>query len=389
MSNQRSINALLARGLDSDKAKSLIAKNYTLQKIKTENDQRLYEFGLSEKDVKLLKKSVNRPPVPSDTLKDLLMDSAFTCNVCRDNELPIIVHHIDSWADSNSHHSDNLIVLCLNCHSKAHSQSSIATNLDKSRLKSFKKSWLEKVKSREIESVFRPPTWGIDEGVWDYLNHCRIIDLAKLNKVELHSIDGYQDLLTSNLIAKDGSYIWPSGNQLDPNKMHFMYEGGFVSPLRSLIAFYIEILKSILKKTNLKIISNDFRKSAVNALTNNNSVLAVTGGHRFKCLTPKELKGPGQRRKGYRKGRGLHVDFEIDAWETTSSSSHWTHLSGVWTCTSILLVRNISKNDKQVKVHCTCLAIGTGFTDYFPATPSIASMHEEYDEFDDHEEYGL
>jgi len=75
----------------------------------------------------------------------LLAKSAKTCNVCTDNT-EVIVHHIDE--DKTNNVEDNLIVLCISCHGKAHSKHQFSLNLTSNRLKKLKKEWEHKVENR-------------------------------------------------------------------------------------------------------------------------------------------------------------------------------------------------------------------------------------------------
>ena len=107
------------------------------------------------------------------------------------------------------------------------------------------------------------------------------------------------------------------------------------------------------------------------------------------------MHGPGQIRLGYLRKRGIELRFTIDAWEATSSSAHHSHLTGLWICTGILLVRSVTTRNHLLSIETTCLSIGTGFEDYQRYIPNIAFVRmekedEEYDQDEyDEEEYEI
>ncbi len=106
------------------------------------------------------------------------------------------------------------------------------------------------------------------------------------------------------------------------------------------------------------------------------------------------MHGPGQIRLGYLRKRGIELRFTIDAWEATSSSAHHSHLTGLWICTGVLLVRGITTRKHLLSINTTCLSIGTGFEAYQGYIPNIAFVRmEKEDEYDqdeyDDEEYKI
>jgi hypothetical protein len=76
----------------------------------------------------------------------LLCDSMHRCNVCR--EAGVIIHHIISIEDGGRSEEDNLIVLCLNHHNDAHSNSNLSKRLRREHLLEYKRRHLLWVASR-------------------------------------------------------------------------------------------------------------------------------------------------------------------------------------------------------------------------------------------------
>lgn len=88
----------------------------------------------------------NRPNLTETIKNEINYESDCTCCVCHDKGLNTQIHHIDK--NSSNNNKSNLAVLCLNCHSKAHTTSSMAQNLTPSLIKKYKKEWLKLVAER-------------------------------------------------------------------------------------------------------------------------------------------------------------------------------------------------------------------------------------------------
>jgi hypothetical protein len=375
--------ALIARGVNSTTARNLVSEGYTLRALQQKTEAELIDAGLQEFEIKKIH-DTKRPPIPTDTANKILFDSALTCAVCRDKNNPIVIHHLNEWHKSKDHSENNLIVLCLNCHSKAHSTSTISINLNEQRLRVIKDEWLKIVRTRESDALFAKSTWNPLGAVWDYFNHNRVIDIANEVGIDLMHIDGYSGLVASGVITESGSLIFPATmSTTDRSHIHYIYDGSIPGFDRSLVRFYGNVLRGILESTQWLNLTEIFRKSS-SSLAQEYPIVSVTGSFRYKNAR-KNISGPGQTIEGHKSARGLSVEFSIDAWETTSSSAHLTNLSGVWRSTCILLVRNITQSEKQAIVRCTCLAIGTGFTEYSGYVPPVAYKYDakEDDEVDE------
>ncbi len=373
--------ALLRRGVDENTAKRLVSEGHTISKLNTLNISSLESLGLTNEQINIIRDKT-RPPIPKATVNKLLYKCAYTCAVCREKTHPIIIHHLIEWSKTRNHNEDNLIVLCLACHSKAHSINTISMNLTIDKLKAFKDKWEAKVRKSESDALFTKTSWWILGAVWDYFNHNRIVDTAGRLGVDVKSANNYQNLVRAGTISNDGSYIWPSNVPLTcKNSISYIYDNSLLGFDRSLCNFYSSLIKLMLEQTEWLDVSTIFKRSTAQ-LIESYPIIVVTGSFRFNNIRKKHT-GPGQTINGYKTARGLKVEFSIDAWETTSQSAHSVNLSGVWRSTCILLVRSVSRSEKLSTVHCTCLAIGTGFTEFVSTTPAIAYRDESEDEEDD------
>lgn len=133
------IAALINRGVDSALAKKLKDNGHTLGSLQQLGDAELSALGFPEHAIATMRKG--RPSIPDDTLNDLLIANRFTCCVCQDSSRSIIVHHIEEWSVSRSHAPENLAVLCLEHHDKAHQKGGLSINLSPDHLRECKHRW--------------------------------------------------------------------------------------------------------------------------------------------------------------------------------------------------------------------------------------------------------
>ena len=142
---QKTFNALMERGFDSETANRLEKGGYTLSSLTTLDEKTLSSLNISEELLDIIRKG-KRPPIPSETMNKLLFESGWACCVCGKTSGGIIVHHIEKYSESHSHDEDNLVVLCLNHHGEAHTKRELGINLTPDRLRASKKLRLERVK---------------------------------------------------------------------------------------------------------------------------------------------------------------------------------------------------------------------------------------------------
>jgi len=142
---QKTFNALMERGFDSETANCLEKAGHTLTSLKSLDENELRSLNIRQELIDIILRE-KRPPIPSETMNKLLFESRYTCCACRDRSRGIIVHHIHKYSESRSHAEDNLVVLCLNCHGEAHTTRELQLNLTPERLRELKKQWLEYVK---------------------------------------------------------------------------------------------------------------------------------------------------------------------------------------------------------------------------------------------------
>ena len=87
-----------------------------------------------------------RTPISPELAAEVLFRSDRTCCVCRDRNRKVEIHHVDE--DPRNNDIGNLIVLCKDCHSDAHTTHAFARNLTAPLLRKYNESWRDIVRLR-------------------------------------------------------------------------------------------------------------------------------------------------------------------------------------------------------------------------------------------------
>jgi hypothetical protein len=353
--SRRSLDALFARGIDSTTAKKLLEKRHTVSKLKSYSTKRLKQLGLSDNSIQILVNG-NRPPIPQETVIDILFSSKSICCVCRDPDQPIIIHHIEEWSDSKDHSRDNLAVLCVGCHDKAHTQHKLSQNLTANKIKDFRQKWERQVREKDADVIL-----GIsntDYARWDYVNHLRVFELAKQLRIDLRQCNSFSALRRQKITDSRG-IINDLGLREAEAKPHcYMYSFGGGLQLYDYIS---DVITRILGKIRLYDITNSWSRNELSSILSPDQIISCQGAHYFKKLN-NQREERNQLRRGYRQKNGICLDFSFDAWEATSSSSWAARLAGRTVTTSICIVRSIEDDQGVLRINATCLALGTHFT---------------------------
>lgn len=87
-----------------------------------------------------------RTTIPKEMAAEVMFASDRTCCVCRLEKHKCQIHHIDGNPKNNV--IDNLAVICLHCHSEAHSIGAFVRSLAPDLIRLYNSSWREIVKHR-------------------------------------------------------------------------------------------------------------------------------------------------------------------------------------------------------------------------------------------------
>lgn len=150
------LSHFLAIGLDSGLAQKVAAAGYTLSRLRATSRSELARL-FTKQEVELLWNATRRKAIPEDTLKRLVEECDWKCCLCWDfkKESPIIIHHIVEHSKTQDDSYDNLVILCLNHHAKAHSKWEISrTPWPTELIRHRKQKWVEAI--ADFKAGLRP-----------------------------------------------------------------------------------------------------------------------------------------------------------------------------------------------------------------------------------------
>jgi len=345
--------ALMARGIDSMQATKIANNGWTLKKLKHENEDSLRAIGLNDEFIRKLLKEP-RPPIPNDTLMNVLFANRYQCCICRDPSQSIIVHHIDEWSISKSHNINNLAVLCLDHHDKAHSKKTLSQNLDVKSLQAAKQKWEEEVKQFDAEAILK--AMRLDYSNWNFINELRVFEIAKTLGFKFNRFERFEDLVALGIVQSDGLPT-PVRNET----LYYMYEGP------DILARYFYVTKvfhAVIHRLAVVNISDYLDKGTLGFAVVPGDFIFVQGAHTFSPTTNKKSgQGRSQICEGVRKANGVEVRFTFDRWEATSSSAKTCWLMGTRNQGSLIQVKDLSREGGRLIIRGTVLGICSNLGD--------------------------
>lgn len=340
------VAALMQRGLDSGKALAIQTAGYSLARLKSLDAPALRTLGLSEAQIASIHGG-RRAALPFGTLAKVLWDNRYTCCVCRQSSLAVIVHHIDPWAESRDHGAANIAVLCLEHHSRAHRKGELEQNLSQRQLKEFKRQWELEVAHLDAKAILDASR--IEGHHWWWFNHARLFELSDRLGIKLAKLPRYFPAFASGMIDQSG---YPEAPRETRN---YMYEGG--DGIR-LFGYMLNVLESVLSQTAVFNVSDDLDPGFLGRVISAGDIILVEGKHYFRSLNH-VASGPGQSSEVRREANHVRVSFTIDRYEAVANSSWAVWLTGTKSAASILRVQNVERTGGKLYLHCTGLAMGS------------------------------
>jgi hypothetical protein len=367
------VAALMQRGFDNQMAHELHAAGLTLDRLKTCDAAALKKLGLSDAQVAAIHGG-QRAALPFANLAKVLWSNRFTCCVCRNAALAVIVHHIDPWATSRDHSVDNLAVLCLEHHARAHRKGDLEQNLTPRQLKEFKSNWERDVAHLDPKAILEASR--IPGHPWWWFNHVRLFEMAHQLRLDLTRNSHYLIALSAGVI--DGSSL-PRSNR---EKSSYMYQGG--DGIR-LYAYVREVLEAVLARTAVFNISDVLDPGFLSRIVSVGDIILVEGKHYFRSVS-KVREGPGQASEVRREANNVRVHFTVDRWEAVATSAWAVWLAGSKPAASLVRVQSIEREGGKLHLHCTGLAIGSTLQGLSTRSYLFATWKEADD--DDEDELG-
>jgi len=334
--------ALLARGIDRHRARKLRDKGWDLASLRSASNQKLSGLGLRKTQVAELKAG-GRSPIPNDTLIAVLFANRYACCVCRNGNASIVVHHIRPWASSKDHKSSNLAVICLTCHDKAHTKSTLSLNLTPQRLREFKKLWEKEVRSLDPQAILDAAR--VNYSAWYYFNHLRLFELAQRLGISARSLSEYPPVASLGLVDAAGRVRRDAG-------AHYMYEGGFGIQL---YAYTKELMDTVLQGIRVDNISDFLNRGTLPNIVKPGDFIYVQGAHVFS--SDKSGSAASDTAIGKRKANGIEVRYAFDRREATSNSAWSSWLRGRQDVGSLVQLKKVMSEAKKIILHGTVFGI--------------------------------
>lgn len=342
----RSVAAMMQRGLDLGLARTLHGNGVTLGRLQQSDDESLGRLGLGKLQVAAIRAG-GRAVIPFANLARVLWANRFTCCVCRNPALAVIVHHISPWAESHDHSDENLAVLCLEHHARAHRKGGLEQNLGARQLREFKANWESEVSHLDPKAILDASR--LDGHHWWWFNHVRVFEMAQRLDLNLRENPYYTSVRARGWIDKNGMV---SVNARDSN---YLYEGGDGIIL---YAYVRGIVEAVLSRTAVFNISDDLDPGFLGGVVSPGDIVLVEGKHYFKSLAKVE-KGPGQASEVRREANNVRVTFTVDRWEAVANSSWSGWLTGAKAASSIVRIGSVERDGSKLLLRSTGLAIGS------------------------------
>lgn len=366
----RTVSALMQRGVDLHKARDLDAAGLTLSQLKRFDTAKLKELGLSDVQAAAIHAG-RRATLPFANLAKVLWLNRFTCCVCRNPALAVIVHHIDPFATSRDHSVGNLAVLCLEHHARAHRKGDLEQNLSSRQLREFKSNWERDVAHLDPKAILEASR--IPGHHWWWFNHVRLFELADHLNIDLMKTPHYALALDRGVIDRSGLPTAPR------EKSSYMYQGG--EGIR-LYAYVREVLEAVLARTAVFNISDVLDPGFLGSIVSVGDIILVEGKHYFRSAS-KVKEGPGQASEVRREANNVRVSFTVDRWEAVATSAWAVWLAGAKPASSFVRIQRIERDGSKLHLHCTGLAIGSTLQGLSTRSYLYATWKEPDDEEED------
>jgi len=240
--DEKAIQKLMQYGFAQDLAGKLVNHGYNISKLRIATKADLSRY-FSDDEIKEIKEKSSRQPIPDDIFSRLIGECDWKCCICWniDSLPPIIIHHIEKYANTQDNGYDNLVVLCPTHHAIAHMKSEIAERplppeLIQSKKKEFILAISEAKAGRRVlpgrENASNVPAAQSDEQALEILR--RFLDRAAMRqpfRIEGNMSDFYKELMnivravnTGILKTRDGDTLPPMKSRHDFTNEHWRTE---------------------------------------------------------------------------------------------------------------------------------------------------------------------
>lgn len=300
-----------------------------------------------------------RTSISADLTTRLLYESAFTCCVCKDPKADVEIHHMDH--DPSNNVETNLVVICKNCHSKAHSTNSMARNLTPNRLKAIKIRWLSEVKLNASKAML--PSSNMEQAMWTFINHQRLPDVMRAKGVKFNS-SRLNPLINKGMLNEDGLPIF----HLPPKKGEFstIYDRFEWDISMQIHDLYRDAVDRLIIKSNPIELGAIWGRKNIKTLVKPGDICFCLRGFNF---SRGEISRGEENRLVVGRSKGVEIRFMANTRHMWGYSAILSNFVGSSFCATLLLVKNIFVEDKYLVVEGTPLAMGAGFLGTYYNSP--------------------
>lgn len=316
--------------------------------------------------------TARRPPIPRSLSDVVLYKSAHACCVCRRGPAGVQVHHIDG--DPTNNIEDNLAALCPNCHDEAHATRKLTRTLDAHAVRDAKAKWEADVQAQSLRRISVAEAGLLGMRLWTYFNFTMLLAIAKNRGFDLAHLSPFPDAQHDGLLDATG-FPATGTNKREPRTI---FETHAQSDARRIREVFSGLTEWLIRAAPPIELSRSWTRSQLRNLAEENAIVFVNRGLYF---TTSRADGEGDERVVRYTKKGIRLQFQIDTWNTYSTSALTLHFRGHNRVASLLVLRSAEVNSINGKslllVNATPLALGTGFPPEDSNTPAVAFRDEE------------
>lgn len=300
-----------------------------------------------------------RIKIPNITAMRIFYKSAKTCAVCKNNNKPLFIHHIDENPSNNN--EENLILICAECHNEAHTKHDYSINLDNKRLLFFKTEWEKEIKEKSINAMIKGDV--ISPINWTYFNFS-IIPKSIISYGIDYKNEKYRYLLESNIINKELEIISKENNKHFDKKT--IFDCVNINNAHILKSYFEEQVNNLISVIMPYEIDAIWTKKEIMSLINPNTFVYHNGGMYFKSLYD---ENGIETRKIHMQAKNIRIEGLIYTYYMFGLSSIINSFKRHSNIIGLYLVKNIICEKKCMTLNVTPIVLGSGNLTYYSQTP--------------------
>lgn len=337
---------LFAFGMDSVLAETLQADGWTPHKLRQRSDWELMHLGISPEIMQSLQ-DCQPPPIPIETLVEVLDVNHCMCCICRLPDQPIVAHTINPLATGEPPSAKDLAILCKYHQIEAQStrlSTHAAVSLPASDwLIAAKKAWEVYYEEPDLVSKKQAETKP-GEVNWWYFNLGGLCEVVKPS-VDLRQLPSFHSVFSNGLSDNEGFPVWALGS---PSP--YQGAGGL-----ALYSYMFEVLFELLGLRSLRNIYSTDRQTSVIGTVHPGDLICFHGEHVFDGNLPRIIDQHLVRSTC--RFRAIEISCVFDLREATSKLARSTWLCGQSKLASILLVSKAGWVEDKYCIVGTVMAI--------------------------------